>query len=245
MTSTAYSQFDGLATLYEDMANWPFRRDIEIPGVLEVVGDVAGRDILDFGCGDGTYCRILKGNGARRVVGFDKASGMLQHARGRERNERLGIQFVSKLGSDLDRQFDLVLGVYVLPYAVDKEELERMCIHMRRLLRPGGRLVTLPIHPEYAPDPAYYEPYGFSLTQVPPHRNGGDVRLDLFYPGHDETVTARYWSTTVLDSALHDAGFEEIVRRNPAPSALMPVDQAPELLRAYLSRPHAVILQCR
>jgi SAM-dependent methyltransferase len=245
MTSTAYSQFDGLATLYEDMANWPFRRDIEIPGVLEVVGDVAGRDILDFGCGDGTYCRMLKRHGASSVVGFDKAGGMLQHAQSRERNECLGIQFVSGLGPDLDGQFDLVLGVYVLPYAADKTELESMCVHMRRLLRPGGRLVTLPIHPEYAPAPGYYEPYGFSLTQVPPHRNGGDVRLDLFYSGHGETVTARYWSAAVLDSALRDAGFEEIVRRNPVPSALMPVDQAPELLRAYLSRPHAVILQCR
>lgn len=245
MTSTAYSQFDGLAALYEDMANWPFRRDIEIPAVLEVTGDVTGRDILDFGCGDGTWCRMLKRRGARRVVGFDKAGGMLQHARSRERNERLGIQFVSELDPDLDRQFDLVLGVYVLPYAANNEELERMCACMRRLLRPGGRLVTLPIHPEYVPDAAYYEPYGFSLTQVPPHLNGGDVRLRLFYSGHDETVTARYWSAAVLDSALHGAGFEEIVRRDPVPSTLMPVEQAPETLRAYLSRPHAVILQCR
>jgi SAM-dependent methyltransferase len=245
MTSATHSQFDGLAALYENMATWPFRRDIEIPSVLEVVGDVAGKDILDFGCGDGTYSRILKQRGARRVTGFDEAEGMLRHACDRESGEHLGIDFVSRLDPDLDHRFDLVLGVYVLPYAADKSALEQMCASMKRLLRPGGRLVTLPIHPEYVADPAYYACYGFSLTQTPAHEDGGEVRIELFHSGYGGTVTAWYWSKASLDAALRAAGFEHIVHRNPLPSALTPIEHAPETLRPYLSRPHAVILDCR
>jgi ubiquinone/menaquinone biosynthesis C-methylase UbiE len=244
-TSTIHSQFDDLAKLYENMATWPFRRDIEIPSVLEAVGDVKGQDVLDFGCGDGTYSRILKERGARRVMGFDEADGMLRHARNRERDDALGIEFVSQLGPELDQQFDLVLGVYVLPYASDIRALERMCANMKRLLRPGGRLVTLPIHPQYVADPAYYKPYGFSLTQIPPHQDGGSVKLDLFHSGYIGTVTAWYWSAASLDSALHAAGFEHVDHRNPMPSALKSVERSPEILRAYLSKPHAVILHCR
>lgn len=245
MTTEPHSQFDGLATLYESMATWPFRRDIEMPSVLEVVGDVTGKDILDFGCGDGTYTRILKQRGARRVVGFDEAEGMLEHARGREKHERLGIDFVSRLTPALDRRFDLVLGVYVLPYAQDMSSLMRMCANMKRVLRPGARLVTLPIHPEYVADPDYYAHYGFSLMQTPPHKDGGEVRLDLFHSGYEATVTAWYWSKASLDAALRTAGFEQILHRDPIPSALIPIEDAPETLRAYLLRPHAVILDCK
>lgn len=245
MTSATNSQFDSLATLYEDMATWPFRRDIEMPSVLEAIGDVAGQDVLDFGCGDGTYSRILKRRGARTVIGFDESEGMLQHARNRESKERLGLSFVSKLDPKLDGQFDLVLGVYVLPYASDKQALEQMCSSMKRLIRPGGRLVTLPVHPDYVADPAYYAPYGFSLTQTPPHEDGGPIRLELFHSGYHGAVTAWYWSAASLDAALRAAGFDQVVHVNPLPSAFNPIERAPESLRAYLSKPHAVILCCQ
>ncbi|MFD4838953.1 class I SAM-dependent methyltransferase [Achromobacter sp. NPDC058515] len=245
MTNATNSQFDSLATLYEDMATWPFRRDIEIPSVLEAIGEVAGQDVLDFGCGDGTYSRMLKQRGARTVVGFDESEGMLQHARNRESKDRLGISFVSKLDPKLDRQFDLVLGVYVLPYASNRQALEQMCSSMKRLIRPGGRLVTLPVHPEYVADPAYYRPYGFSLTQNPPHEDGGAIELELFHSGYNGTVTAWYWSAASLNAALQTAGFEQIAHLNPLPKALVPIERAPELLRAYLSKPHAVILRCQ
>ncbi|HTF86671.1 MAG TPA: methyltransferase domain-containing protein [Niabella sp.] len=76
MSGTTHGQFDDLSSLYEDMASWPFRKEIETPSVLETLGDVRGKDVLDFGCGDGTYSRILKRLGARRVVGFDVADGI-------------------------------------------------------------------------------------------------------------------------------------------------------------------------
>jgi len=240
-----YSQFDSLAALYENMATWPFRRDIETPSVLEAIGDVRGMDVLDFGCGDGTYARLLKQRGARRVVGFDEAEGMLEHARQREKRDALGIEFISNLDTRLANQFDLVLGVYVLPYASDRQALLRMCADMKMLLRTDGRLVTLPIHPQYVADPAYYAPYGFSMTQTPAHKDGGDLRLDLFHSNYKGSVTAWYWSAASLDDAMRRAGFRQIIHQNPAPKALQPIERAPEFLRPYLSKPHAVILQCR
>jgi toxoflavin synthase len=239
------SQFDDLADLYANLASWEFRREIEIPAVLEALGELRGLNVLDFGCGEGTYARMLKERGARRVVGFDSAAGMLARARARERDQPAGVEFVAELGDAFDRQFDLVLGVYVLPYAASYRTLEQMCANMSRLLRPGGRLVTLPIHPDYHPDPAYYVPYGFSLTAAEPHADGGVVRLDLFHAEFRATVTAWYWSAASLERALHQAGFKHVGYKNPRPARFPELEEAPESLRAYLRRPHAVILDCR
>jgi SAM-dependent methyltransferase len=244
MTQSTGSQFDELPGLYEDMAKWPFRKEIETPSVLETLGCVEGRSVLDFGCGDGTYSRILKRLGAARVVGFDVAEGMLAHARERERETPLGIDYVSQLDRTLDCQFDLVLSVYVMPYATDKKSLGDMCSNMAKVLKPGGKLITLPIHPDFDPDPEYYAPYGFSLTQQPAHDESTPIKLDLFYSDFQATVTAVYWSFESLESALHQAGFSSVQRKNPRPARYANGEKEPPLLHAYLARPHAVILEC-
>jgi len=250
MTKHSAAQFEQLADLYEDLSDWPFRRYIETPSVLAAIGDVAGLDVLDFGCGVGTYARMLKRAGARRVVGYDLAEGMLHGARRRAAEEGLDIEFVSALDAVSTASFDLVLAVYVLPYAQSKSDLDVMCSQMLGPLRSGGRLITLPIHPDYEPNPAYYEPYGFRL--IPDrleraHEDGERIQLDLFFQQrYDASVQAWYWSRRAIESALRAGGAVSIEWRQPRAH---PVDGAPPPplaeLDAYVRKPHAAIVECR
>lgn len=239
------SQFDELASLYEDMAQWPFRKQMEIPNVFAVLGDLTGRDVLDFGCGNGMYSRWMKARGARRVVGYDVSDGMLQYARRREEKERLGIEHTSNLSADLDGRFDLVLAVYVLPYATTREELDAMCASMARPLRPGGRLVALPIHPDYVRETSYYEQYGFRMTPDGPDVDGGKVRLDLCKPPYDATVTAYYWNKDSLESAMHGAGFRPVQWVSHGLLSREENDEAGGFMRPYWRKPHAAIMNCQ
>lgn len=243
------SQFDELADLYEGMAGWPFRRHLEIPNVLAALGDLEGRDVLDFGCGNGMYSRWLKEQGARRVVGYDVSDGMLDYARRWEASSPRDISFTSDLTDDLEGCFDLVLAVYVLPYATTRAELHDMCAQMARPLRPGGRLVTLPIHPDYVRDPSYYERYGFRLTPIGPDGDGGSVKLDLFDPSNHEadedTVTAYVWNKPSIDDAMHTAGFQLVQWLDHAQVRTPEADAEAHLLRGYWEKPHAAILNCR
>lgn len=244
------SQFDELPDLYEGMADWPFRRHLEIPNVLAALGDLRDRDVLDFGCGNGMYSRWLKEQGAGRVVGYDVSDGMLEYARAWERKSARGITFTSELTDDLDGRFDLVLAVYVLPYATTRDELHAMCAQMARPLRPGGRLVTLPIHPDYDRDPSYYERYGFRLTPLGADTDGGRVRLDLFDPANradadEDTVTAFVWTKPSIDDAMHAAGFQLVQWIDHAQVRSPAADAEADLLRGYWERPHAAILNCR
>src|SRR5215469_9026444 len=54
----------------------------ERPAMLDLAGDVAGRRILDAGCGSGPLFAALRGRGAI-VTGIDKSTGMLEQARRR------------------------------------------------------------------------------------------------------------------------------------------------------------------
>ncbi|AKT42054.1 class I SAM-dependent methyltransferase [Chondromyces crocatus] len=243
--AAAGSQFDKLAGVYdgESMAQWPFRRELEVPSVLHRLGDVSGLDVIDFGCGPGFYARQLKARGGGRVVGYDESEGMLRHARDREETERRGIEFTSELSSSLQGQFDVVLSVYVLPYANTRDALRAMCVSMAGLLRPGGRLLTLQLHPRYESEPDYYHSCGFSLTSEAHHVDGSAVRLGLL---KDEAmVTGWYWSAATLNATLRAAGFEALHWYDLWPPGLACLEDAPEALRPYLRRPHAVMIDCQ
>ena len=54
----------------------------ERPAALALAGDVAGRRILDAGCGSGPLSAALRDRGAV-VTGFDSSAGMLELARRR------------------------------------------------------------------------------------------------------------------------------------------------------------------
>ena len=248
MSREAADQFDQLGALYEDMATWPFRKYIETPSVFATLGPLQGLDVLEFGCGSGYYARLLKRAGALTVVGYDLAEGMLDYGRRCAQRDGLDISFRSVLDDDSSGVFDVVLAVYVLPYATTPAELDQMAAQMMAPLRAGGRLIALPIHPHYAPAPSYYEGCGFMLTpddSAQPYRDGGRLRLDLRYRQYAASVHAWYWSQRAIETALRKAGADSIQWSNPKLAATHDLLEVPPALQAYVDAPHAAIIECR
>ena len=75
----------------------------ERPAMLALAGDVAGRRILDAGCGSGPLSAALRDRGAT-VTGFDKSAGMLELAR-RRLGDNADLQ-VADLGRPLPAMID-------------------------------------------------------------------------------------------------------------------------------------------
>ena len=48
--------------------------------MLRAMGAVEGRRVLDIGCGEGRFCRLLAGLGAE-VTGIDLTEGLVERAR--------------------------------------------------------------------------------------------------------------------------------------------------------------------
>ncbi|MFJ5611492.1 class I SAM-dependent methyltransferase [Streptomyces sp. NPDC093221] len=240
------SQFDALAQLYEDFSALPFRQHLEFPTVLGAVGTVnAERKVLDLGCGSGVYSRMLAGRGAFAVTGLDESAGMIGYARRREEAERLGIRYVAgPLPAELHGKFDLVLAVYVLPYASSYPELVDLFRTAAGALRTGGELVTLPIHPDVPADPDYYSRYGFRLNPLHGREDGGEVDLHILFGSYDTHVTAHYWSAPTLEKALAETGFgpSQWHRHRLSDAAAAGPDT---FWRPYLDAPHAGLLTAK
>ena len=99
---------------------------------LNVLGPVAGLDVLDYGCGTGYWSAWLTRGGAR-VTAIDNSPAQL--ATCHRFQQEFGVEFS-------DASFDLILSEYAGLTWADPYRTVPECA---RLLRPGGRLVFLKI----------------------------------------------------------------------------------------------------
>jgi len=221
------------------MLSWPYRKELELPTLEHLLSDLSGLSVLDFGCGPGVTTRWLKSRQAQCIVGHDISEGMLNYARRREEKEKNNIKYIAEVSEDYNEYFDIVLAVYVMPYASNQEDLLKMCQTMARVLKPGGRLITLPIHPQFSADQEFYRPFGIRLIEEQPRADGSQVRLHICQAPYDINIQAYYWSRSTLEHLLRQSGFHEISWK----PLNIPANQAALDLSLYAKCPHAAIIE--
>jgi len=179
------------------------------PAILNLAGDVAGRRILDAGCGSGPLSAALRDRGAL-VAGFDSSAGMLELAR-----RRLGAGAdlrVADLGSPLPfpgAAFDDVIASLVLHYL---EDWTAPLAELRRVLKPGGRLIAAVDHP-------------FAITimhlergEKPRYFETRERTEDWTFGGRSAPM--RFWDRPLhaMTDAFTAAGFQIAVISEPPPA---------------------------
>jgi SAM-dependent methyltransferase len=109
---------------------------------LRILGDVAGLDVVELGCGTAYFSAWLARRGAR-PVGVDITPAQLETARRMQRLHGLDFPLVEASAEDVplpDASFDLGLSESGASIWCDPE---RWIPEAARLLRPGGRLVFM------------------------------------------------------------------------------------------------------
>jgi ubiquinone/menaquinone biosynthesis C-methylase UbiE len=204
------NDYDGIADGYSaeneaSLVNAYYER----PAMLALAGDVAGRRILDAGCGAGPLSAALRDQGAI-VTGFDKSAGMIELAR-RRLGDDADLQ-VADLGSPLpfpDDAFDDVTASLVLHYLQDWGPA---LAELRRVLKPGGRLIASVEHP-------------FAIALM--HREAGR-KADYFATSNrteewtmgGQSALMSFWDRPLhaMTDAFTAAGFRIAVISEPAPA---------------------------
>lgn len=136
-----------LSRLVMDEPNIERYRDpsAETPYPLEyafhLLGPVAGKTVLDYGCGNGENALLLARRKAR-VLGLDVSDALLSLARTRlALNGSTGMTtFFAGSAHDLplpDHSVDVVFGIAILHHL----DLQRAASEVLRVLRPGGRAI--------------------------------------------------------------------------------------------------------
>jgi ubiquinone/menaquinone biosynthesis C-methylase UbiE len=125
-------------------------------GELGVLGPVAGRHVLEIGCGASQCARWLTERGAT-AVGLDLAVRQLQHSRRIDEATGIAVPVVCGTATHLpfaDGSFDVAFSSFGALQFV--EDIERTVGEVARVLRPGGRFgfsITHPIRWSMPDDP--------------------------------------------------------------------------------------------
>jgi SAM-dependent methyltransferase len=110
-----------------------------LPPLLAQLGDVAGQDVLDAGCGEGFLSRILAARGAR-VTGVDLSPRLVELAGTQVAPGQVTYRVgdLSEPPPELAGRFDAVASYFVLN---DVAEYRGFAQTLARALKPGGRAV--------------------------------------------------------------------------------------------------------
>ncbi|MHA1199875.1 MAG: class I SAM-dependent methyltransferase [Candidatus Heimdallarchaeaceae archaeon] len=164
-----------------------------LPEVYRLLDTQEDETILDIACGEGTVARHLTKLGAK-VTGID-ISKMLDRAKERESEDKLGIQYMKMAAEDLRNKFDkdtfdkIVCNMALMDIADYKTTIE----NISGVLKEGGTFVCSISHPAYA------WPATTSM-RVPrdSQRNEDKRRIVLDYFDERPTLIQFGWDTPLL-----------------------------------------------
>ncbi len=113
--------------------------------MLEACGNVEGLRVVDCGCGEGRFCRLLADRGAAYVVGLDLCVPMIEAAMEmRSDRDEYRVADVQDLSFLANGTFDLAISYL---NQCDLPDVDANNREVFRVLKPGGRFIIANLHP--------------------------------------------------------------------------------------------------
>ncbi len=180
--------------------------------MLDSLGDVRGQSVIDIGCGEGRFSRLLSQLGAT-VTGVDLTEPLIEKARSLSTGETYLIGNAETLHGIEGDDFDLAVSYIVLVDLLD----HRSAINAAyRVLRPGGRFVVCNIHPMRSSQSGGWIKQGDTKLFYPVdnYTSEGPREFNWF----DRTFVNMHRTLSSHITAFLDAGFTLRALHEPVPS---------------------------
>ena len=183
---------------------------------------VTGKRAVDFGCGAGRSTRFLRKLGFE-AVGIDISAEMIEKAQALDPVGDYRIVSDGDYDQVGQRQFDLVLAVFTFDNIPSAENRANLLRALKRLLRPGGKIILLDSTPEL---------YGldwvsFSTSHFPEnHRktSGSIVKTIIEGIGDNRPVEDIFWTDADYRALFEAAGLELVESYRPLAIKSEPYD---------------------
>lgn len=216
---------------------------------LDALGDVVGLRVLDAGCGEGRFARMMAERGVR-VTAIDLSSRMIELARAEEEKSPLGIDYHVADMADLSilagAEFDVAVAYLSL---FDVQDYVSALREVARVLKTRGRFVFSISHP------CFLTPHSGWETSVPNSFRDADrlyFKVDNYFPAAE--IHFRMWPTAPTElinyhrplsdyaHALRAAGFliRDIHEPTPDPKLVETLD----FWRGYLRIANFIMFDC-
>lgn len=202
------------------------------PGFNEaqkLLGDLTGKQVLDFGSGTGRTSQLLLSIGAEKVVGVDHNQSMIDQANKLNDNR---LEFI-KIDDELpfaDGTFDAALCAHVFVEVSSLEEMKQICSEILQVLKKDGVFVVITNNSDAIGHE--YLSYGYEKQ---PNLESGDKITCTIKKGEDSfEIDDYYWTEEDIQSSLRHSGFK-------INSVTFPTIQGEGWLEETKVAPHVVI----
>jgi SAM-dependent methyltransferase len=173
---------------------------------LEILGNVRGMRILDAGCGEGRFARMLADLGAL-VTAVDLSERMIANALQAEGEANPRIDYRRQSMCDLsdfaDGSMDAAVAYLSL---IDVPDYERAAQEIARVLKPGGQFVFSIVHPCFAPPESAWEP---RTPGTIPIRDKDKLykKVDNYFPARE--IRFKMWPTAPAETLNYHRPLSE------------------------------------
>jgi SAM-dependent methyltransferase len=184
-----------------------YRSGLMYPAVLEELGELRGKRILDIGTGNSPFPRLMAHQGAA-VVGYDRSPKQIELARAHQDAQGLNIEYIVALPQTFSdqRQFDAATSIMVLPYAENVDDLGTFFRSANRHLIAGGKFVSVTVNPRFTSFQTK-----FSIRRIT-KLEGNAVKVEFLTrtgePGLQEPLFWRQYTETEYEQAASAAGMD-------------------------------------
>ena len=181
--------------------------------MLDSLGDVGGQSVIDIGCGEGRFSRLLSGLGAT-VTGVDLTEPLLEQARALSTGETYLLSNAEDLNGIESSTFDIAVSYIVL---VDLQDYRSAINAAYRVLRPGGRFIVCNIHPMRSSVSGGWIKQGDTKLFYPVDNYTEEGPREFTWFGR--TFVNMHFTLSSYIGAFLDAGFTLRRLHEPIPSA--------------------------
>lgn len=242
--TTDYNQ---IANQYKKAKEQPWRTRVELYSLMNLIGDVSGKKVIDVACGEGWLTRELRKAGASEVVGIDISEKMIELARWQEGNEPLGIEYrlEDARATGPQQDFDLCVSNWLLVYAHDRQELGMMCRGLARRIKSGSRFVTLITNPAlytWQSQPPDYRKYGFEVRLPESPYEGAPVIITVHLDDSSAEVENYYLPADALEWALRNAGIRDVAFHHPTLAPVLEAGEEGDYWDHFLQYPFFIMI---
>jgi SAM-dependent methyltransferase len=242
-TNPPAGDYDAYADQYAANVAWREQGGVNgdpfglLPPVLDLLGDITGRRVLDAGCGEGYLARVLAARGAR-VTGIDLSPRLIEMARAKNPAGDIGYRVadLSQPIQGIAGRFDAVASYLVLN---DVPAYRGFAAGLAASLKPGGRAVLALNNPYSAVVDRHVADY-FNSGAASPYRGLWEAGIKTYHYHR----TLEDYLDAFLTPGLHLTKLADITARADShrPDACLP-DGArfPRFMLLAFSKPDAAI----
>lgn len=145
-TKTSWGKVAGWYNTLLEEGQDTYQEKLIKPNLLRILQPKAGEEILDLGCGQGYFSRVLAEAGAK-VLGVDVAGELIKLAKDQDKkNQNFLVLSAEKLTGINDNRFNAVICILALQ---NIKNFQAAILEMHRVLKPGGRAVLVLNHPAF------------------------------------------------------------------------------------------------